>query len=237
MEEVEYGILAALVVARWGVDGHAALHLQRRTVVPHLGEIAVGHLVHTVEVTLVALLFADDEDIGERHDVAVHVDIGGVFHARHAIDVEGVTIHLGGEFLRGVGPHTIPPLNQLCHAWGVILAIAFYLDGLWGQEVARHLHFHCLGRKEVESHCAVRVDDRGLYAGTGEQPLLRLHGQTAHHTECQSKDCLFHHLVFLSKEWGNTQNEAPNSNINTEAQRYRVFIFLCVSESLCCIYI
>jgi len=36
---------------------------------------------------------------------------------------------------------------------------------------------------------------------------------------------------------GNTQNEAPNININTEAQRYRVFIFLCVFVSLCCIYI
>ena len=29
----------------------------------------------------------------------------------------------------------------------------------------------------------------------------------------------------------------PNHIINTEAQRYRVFIILCVSVSLCCIYI
>ena len=32
-----------------------------------------------------------------------------------------------------------------------------------------------------------------------------------------------------SNELGNTQNEAQNIYINTEAQRYRVFIFLCVS--------
>ena len=36
-------------------------------------------------------------------------------------------------------------------------------------------------------------------------------------------------FALLSNELGDTQNEAPNININTEAQRYRVLIILCVS--------
>ena len=45
------------------------------------------------------------------------------------------------------------------------------------------------------------------------------------------------HSNFVSNELSNTQNETRNNDINTEAQRYRVFIFLCVSVPLCCIYI
>ncbi len=44
-------------------------------------------------------------------------------------------------------------------------------------------------------------------------------------------------LLYDSNELGNAQNEVPNNNINTETQRYRVFIFLRVSVPLCCIYI
>ena len=44
-------------------------------------------------------------------------------------------------------------------------------------------------------------------------------------------------LLYDSNELGNAQNEIPNNNINTETQRYRVFIFLYVSVFLCCIYI
>ena len=42
--------------------------------------------------------------------------------------------------------------------------------------------------------------------------------------------------VLPSNELGNILNETPSINVNTEAQRFRVFIFLCVFVSLCCFY-
>ena len=159
MKQVEHGVLAALVVASRRIDGHAALHLQCGTVVPYLRKVSVGYFIHTIQIALVALLVADDEDIGEADDVAVHIDIGRILHARHTVDVESVAVHLGGELIGGVAPHTVLALYKLGHAWGIILAIARNVDLLGGQEVACHLYLHSLGRKEIECHGSVLVDD------------------------------------------------------------------------------
>ena len=65
VHQVHHGVVLALVVACRGVDGHAALHLQRGAVIPHLGQITMPHFIHAIEVALVTLRLADDEDIGE----------------------------------------------------------------------------------------------------------------------------------------------------------------------------
>ena len=130
------------------------------------------HLVHAIQVTLVALLVADDEDVGERNDVAVHVDVGRILHTRHTVDVEGVAVHLRGKLVGGVAPHTVLAFFQLSHAWGIIRAVALDLDGLRGQEVTCHLDLHGLRCKDVECHCAVLVDDWRLNTGTVEEFLL-----------------------------------------------------------------
>ena len=172
MQEVEHGVLAALVIAGRGIDGHAALHLQRGTGIPHLREVAMRHFVHTIEVTLVTLLVADNKDVGKRNNVAVHVDVGRILHSRHTVDVEGVTVHLRGEFVGSITPHAVLALFQGSHAWGFVLAKALHLDGLRGQEVACHLDLDGLRGKEIKGHCAVLVDDGRLNTGTVEEFLL-----------------------------------------------------------------
>ena len=159
MKQVEHGVLAALVVASRRIDGHAALHLQCGAVIPYLRKISVGYFIHTVQIALVALLVADDEDIGEADDVAVHIDVGRILHACHTVDVEGVAVHLRGELVGGVAPHTVLAFLELSHAWGIILAIAWDVDRLRGQEVACYLDLDSLGGKEIECHSSVLVDN------------------------------------------------------------------------------
>ena len=119
----------------------------------------MGHLVYLIQITLVTLLVADDEDVGERYDVAVHVDVGRILHTSHTVDIKGVAVHLRGEFAGGVAPYTVLALYELGHARGFHLAKALHLHLLGGQEVACHFHFYSLRGKEVECHCAVLVDD------------------------------------------------------------------------------
>ena len=180
MQQVEHRILAALVVAGGGIDGHTALHLQRGAVVPYFREVAVGHLVYLIQIALVTLLVADDEDVGERYDVAVHVDVGRILHTCQSVDVERVTVQFRSKFIGGVTPHTVLTLLQLSHAWGIILAIARDLNRLGGQEVTSHFHLACLGGEEVESHGSIAVDNGGLYVGTVEEFLLCRSAYAAH---------------------------------------------------------
>ena len=159
MQQIEHGILAALIVTCGGVDGHTTIHLQCGAVVPYLREVAVGHLVYAVEIALVALLVADDEDVGERYDVAIHVDVGGILHTSHTIDVEGVAVHLRSELIGGVAPHAVLAFLELGHARSIVLTITLNLNGLGGQEIACYLYLHSLGCEDVECDCAVLVDD------------------------------------------------------------------------------
>ena len=199
VQQIQHGVLAALVIAWRGVDGHAALHLERRAVVPHLGQVAVGHLVHTVQVTLVALLFADDKDVGKRYNIAVHIDVGRVFHPRHAIDVERVTVHLRGQLAGGVSPYAIRPLGQCSHSGGIITAATGNLDCARGQEVTGHLHLDGLGSKQVEGHCAVGVDDGRLNVGTIKKFLLCRGTHAAHGRKRHHHDYSFHTItIFLN---------------------------------------
>ena len=138
----------------------------------YLAQVSVGHLVHAVKITLVTLLVADDEDVGEADDVAIDVDVGRILHTRHSVDIEGVAVHLRGELVGGVAPHTVLTLYELSHAWGIILAIARNIDLLGRQEIACHLDLDGLGCEEVECHCAVLVDDGRLNTGTVEEFLL-----------------------------------------------------------------
>ena len=141
MQQVEHGILTTLVIASRGIDGHTTLHLQCGTVVPNLREVAMRHLVHTIQITLVALLVADDEDIGKRNDVAIHVDVSRILHTRHTINIKGIAVHLRSEFVGGVAPHAILSLLQLSHTRGIVLTITLDLDGLSGQEITCYLDF------------------------------------------------------------------------------------------------
>ena len=183
MQQIEHGIAAALVVAGRGVDGHAALHLQRGAGVPHLREVAVGNFVDAIEVTLVALLVTNNKDVGERHDVAVNIDVGRVLDTCHTIDVEGIAVHLRSKLLGGIAPHAVLAFHEFSHTWGIVLAVAGNVDRLRGQEIASHLDLYGLGGIEVKSYGAVRVDDGRLYAGTVEEFLLCRGSETNH---CQS---------------------------------------------------
>ena len=117
------------------------------------------HLVHLIQVALVAFLVADDKDVGERYDVAVHVDVGRILHSRHTINIKGITVHLGGELVGGVAPHTIRSFLQLSHTWGIILAMAWDINLLRGQEVTSHLHLDGLRGKEVKGYGSITVDN------------------------------------------------------------------------------
>ena len=183
MQQIENGVLTTLIVAGRGIDSHSALHLQRRTVIPNLAQVAVGHLVHLIQIALVALLVAYDEDVGKRDDVAVHIDIGRVLHARHTVDIEGIAVHLRSQLIGGIAPHTVLALHKLGHTRSIVLAIARNVHGLGGQEIASHLDFDGLGGIKIKGHSAVRVDDGRLYAGTVEEFLLCRYAEANH---CQS---------------------------------------------------
>ena len=148
----------------------------------------MGHLVHAVEVTPVTLLLTDNENVGKWYNIAVHIDVGRVFHPRQAIDIERVAVQLGSQFVGGVGPYAIRSLGQRSHPWGVILASTGNLDGACGQEVTGHLHFDRLGGKKVESHCSVGVDDGWLNVGTVKEFLLCRGTDAATHKGNYSQD-------------------------------------------------
>ena len=86
------------------------------------------HLIHLIQVALIAFLLADDKDVGKRHDVAVHIDIGRVFHARHTINIEGVAIHFRSQLVARVAPHAVLAFYQLRYAWSIVLAIARHIN-------------------------------------------------------------------------------------------------------------
>ena len=148
MQQIHHGVVLPLVVAGRCIDGHAALHLQRRTVVPYLTQITVGYLVHAVEIALVTFLIAHNEDIGERDDVTVDIHIGRVFHTRHTIDVKGIAIHLGRKLTGSIAPHSVRSLCQGSHV------------RLLREEVACYLYLHCLGGEEVKGNRSVGIHYR-----------------------------------------------------------------------------
>ena len=145
MKQIEHRIFTTFIIACRSIDGHTTLHLQRRTRIPDLAQIAMGHLIHTIQVALVPFRITNDEDIGERHDVTIHIDIGGILHALHAINIKGITIHLRSQLVCGIAPYTILTFLQLSNAGGIILTIARDINLLCRQEVARHLHFNSFG--------------------------------------------------------------------------------------------
>ena len=61
------------------------------------------------------------------------------------------TYECRGELVGGVAPHSVLAFLELSHAWGIILAIAWDVDGLCGQEVACYLDLDSLGRKGQRS--------------------------------------------------------------------------------------
>ena len=195
MQQVEHGILSTLVVTWRGVDGHTALHFQGRTIVPYLTEITVGHLVDLVQITFITLRLADDEDVGERNNVAVHIDIGRVFHTCHSIDVEGIAVHLRSKLIRGVGPHTVPTLFEHCHTRGIICSIPLYLHFLCWKEVACHLYLHGLGGEEIKGDCSVSIHHGRLYTGTVEQLLLCQSTHAAERCKGDGYHCLLHTIL------------------------------------------
>ena len=159
VQQIHHGILAAFVITGGRIDGHTTLHLQRGAGIPDFQEIAVRYLVHLIQVALIALLLADDEDIGERHDVAVHIDVGRIFHACQAVNIKGVTVHLWSQFVARVAPHAVLAFYKFCNARGIILAIARHINLMCRQKVASHLNLDGFGGKNIKRHCAVRVDD------------------------------------------------------------------------------
>ncbi len=117
------------------------------------------HLIHLVKIALVTLLVADDEDVGERHDITIHVDIGRILYTCHSVDVEGIAVHFRSELVGGIAPHAILSFFQLSDTWGIILAIARNIYLLSRQEVTSHFYLHCLRGKEIKCHCTVVIDD------------------------------------------------------------------------------
>ena len=182
MQEIHHRIVLATLITSWGVDGKAALHFQRGTVVPHLADIAVRHFVDTIEVALVAVSMADNEDAGERCHVAADIDIGGVENA-HAVDHERVVVELGSQSVGGVGPHTVLPLFQLGLSGGLLFAERRVNHG-GRQEIAGHDHARSLGRMNAEGDGVVGVYNGRLHLCAAPKRLLCADGYHA----CQAED-------------------------------------------------
>ena len=174
MKQIHDRITATLVVARGRIDGHTALHLQRGAWIPHLREVAVRHLIHAVEVALVTLLGADDKNVGKRYYVTIHIDVGRVLDARHAVDIEGVAVHFRSQLVGGVAPHAVLAFHKLGNARSIISAVALDFHLLCGQEIASYLDLHSLRGVEIECHRAVTVDDGRLHTSTIEEFFLCL---------------------------------------------------------------
>ena len=156
MQQIEHRIATTLLITGRGINGHSALRLQRRAIIPHFGDVAMRHLIDTVEITLVTLLMGHDKDIGIGGNVATHIDIGGI-QIVHAIHTELVGIELIRQFLGGIGPETTLLLLQrdvtgLFHF--THRALHFHLR----KEITCQLHLHRLGRIEPERYGAIRMN-------------------------------------------------------------------------------
>ena len=175
MQQIEHGVTATriLQVARRRIDRHAAVSLQRRAVIPHFRHIAMRHLVHAIEIALIAFFSAHNKDVGVRGDVATHINIARVEHI-HAIHPELIRVKLAVQPVGGIGPQTYLLLifRQLHIAWlfhHAHWALHLHLR----QEVARQLHLHRLRRIEAESDGSVGIHFRRDNVVSTKQSLLR----------------------------------------------------------------
>ena len=189
MKQVEYWVILSLVVTCWGIDGHTTLHLERRTVIPNLLHIAMRHLIDGVEVTTVAFLVRQDKNIGFRSDVTSDIDASRI-HNLHTIQDEIIRIKLRRKISAGKAPYSLVILHQVCHSRCIILSHRG-INLLGRQEVARNLHFLCIGSLETEGYCMVGVYLWRYHRYVVEQSLLC---KAAHTQEqgCCYKCYLFH---------------------------------------------
>ena len=196
MEQIEDRItFAACLITGWSIDRHAALHAQRRAVIPDARHGSMGHIVHLVQVGTPSV---DDEYIGHAGHIANHVDIAGIHHLQ-AVHQKGVAVEFGSQrFGCRIFPHAVLPFLQIGHAWPVKLAERS-LDLLRGQEVARHLHLHGLGSPQAECHRMVSMDFGRNNRSVSPQGLLREGNHAHQHQSCKEKKS-FHHgsIVFTN---------------------------------------
>ena len=157
MQQVEYRIiLAAGLIAGWCVNGESAGDACSRTLVPHLANCAVSHLVNLIKVG--ALVATNQQNAEQIVDVADVVNVQWVNNL-NTVNNHVVGVELGLQRLCGITPHALLILYQIYHAWSVVgVTCELYL--LSRQHVAGNLYLLGLRGNKVECNTVV-----GMYIG------------------------------------------------------------------------
>ena len=168
-------LVARLVIASRRINRHAAAQAEGRTVVPNLGDIAVGYFVDAVEVALVALFFRDDQDVGPGRDVAVHVDVRRI-EGRRTVHLEDIGIQFRLQRLGGVLPDAVlfDQVDRCRHVHPHPVHVA----GDRRNDVAGQLDRAGLRGDEPEGYGTIGIDFRRLGGLTAHQGLLRMGAYT-----------------------------------------------------------
>ena len=193
MQQIQHGVVLSPVISRRRIHGHAAFHLQCGAVIPHLCHIAVGHIVHAIQIALVPHPAAHDEDVLDRSHIAVYVDIRGVEHL-HPVHPQRIGIQFGGQRVGGEGPHTVGLLQFRPSGHLHLSRLRVHLSGR--QEIARHLHLHRLWGIHIERNRAVGIHHRRVHLATAPQRFLahRSRGPYSSRGKCNN---LFSHISFF----------------------------------------
>ena len=159
VEQVEHRVaLAGGFVAGRGVNRDAALHSQRRAIVPPFRHRAMWHIVHTIQIGLRA---GHDKNAKHRGNVANHIHIARVGHLG-AIHHKIIHIQFRLQHPCGETPHAIGSL----HHFGAMVG---------RRENIRTHYLHALRLRgiKLESDGAVGIHGGRRHFHTFAQGLLR----------------------------------------------------------------
>ena len=142
MQQIQNGIVAAFLVACWGIDAHTARHTQGLAVIPYLMDIAMGYIVILIEITTVALFLTYNKGTHETAHIPASMPVGRVLQL-YPIGIEPIAVQLRSKRLCGECPDAI---LTFCH----LLAVTVYA-------VAHHLNFLCSRGTQTKGYGSVIV--------------------------------------------------------------------------------